>query len=255
MTSGRTLITQKDGNSSTMKIAVLGLGIIGRAWAKDLIVDGHAVRCWNRTPRDFPNFYPAIQDAVEKAEAIFVIVSDPPAVQSVLDQITLQLGPNKIVVQSSTISARWTLQFAEQVRRTGASFLEAPLTGSKIAAEDRQTVYYLGGDTELVERMRPVLEPISSAILHIGPLGTASSLKLAMKMHIAGIGQILCESLALCRRFGIPDEVYSEALGRNLAHSGLADLKEPKFAATRLFPAVCPQAYGQRPPPGLGNCG
>jgi 3-hydroxyisobutyrate dehydrogenase-like beta-hydroxyacid dehydrogenase len=205
-----------------------GLGI-GNHWAKDLIVDGHAVRCWNRTPRDFPNFYPAIQDAVEKAEAIFVIVSDPPAVQSVLDQITLQLGPNKIVVQSSTISARWTLQFAEQVRRTGASFLEAPFTGSKIAAEDRQTVYYLGGDTELVERMRPVLEPISSAILHIGPLGTASSLKLAMKMHIAGIGQILCGSLALCRRFGIPDEVYSEALGRNLAHSGLADLKQPKL--------------------------
>ena len=72
-----------------MKIAVLGLGIIRRAWAKNLIVDGHAVRCWNRTPRDFPNFYPAIQDAVEETEAIFVIVSDPPAVQSVLDQITL----------------------------------------------------------------------------------------------------------------------------------------------------------------------
>jgi hypothetical protein len=66
-----------------MNIAVLGLGIIGSAWARNLIADGHAVRCWNPTPRDFAN----CQDAVEEGEAIFVVVADPPAVQSVLDQI------------------------------------------------------------------------------------------------------------------------------------------------------------------------
>jgi len=219
-----------------MNIAVLGLGIIGSAWARNLMADGHGVRCWNRTPRDFPNFHPSIQDAVEEAEAIFVIVSDPTAVRSVLDQIAPRLGPGKIVVQSSTISARWTLRFADQVQRTGASLLEAPFTGSKIAAEDRQTVYYLGGDAELVEKMQPVLEPISSAILHIGPLGTASSLKLAMNMHIAGIGQILCESLTLCRASGIPDEIYFEALARNAAHSGLADLKQPKLRQRDFSP-------------------
>jgi 3-hydroxyisobutyrate dehydrogenase-like beta-hydroxyacid dehydrogenase len=212
-----------------MNVAVLGLGIIGSAWARNLIADGHAVRCWNRTPRDFPNFHPSIQYAVERAEVIFVIVSDPPAVQSVLDQIAPKLASGQVVVQSSTISARWTLRFADQVQQAGASFLEAPFTGSKLAAEDRQTVYYLGGDAELVEKMRPILEPISSAILHIGPLGTASSLKLAMNMHIAGIGQILCESLTLCRASGISDEVYFGALARNVAHSGLAELKQPKL--------------------------
>jgi 3-hydroxyisobutyrate dehydrogenase-like beta-hydroxyacid dehydrogenase len=212
-----------------MNIAVLGLGIIGSAWAQNLIADGHSVRCWNRTPKDLPNFHPSIRDAVEKAQAIFVVVSDPPAVQSVLDQIAPVLGPGQIVVQSSTISARWTLEFAAMVQQTGASFLEAPFTGSKLAAEQRQTVYYLGGDAELIERMRPVLEPISSAILHVGALGSASSLKLAMNLHIAGIGQILCESLAVCRASGIPDDIYFEALARNVAHSGLADLKQAKL--------------------------
>ena len=212
-----------------MNIAVLGLGIIGSAWAQNLIADGHSVRCWNRTPKDLPNFHPSIRDAVEKAQAIFVVVSDPPAVQSVLDQIAPVLGPGQIVVQSSTISAQLTLEFAAMVQQTGASFLEAPFTGSKVAAEQRQTVYYLGGDAELIERMRPVLEPISSAILHIGALGSASSLKLAMNLHIAGIGQILCESLTLCRACGIADEIYFEALARNVAHSGLADLKQPKL--------------------------
>jgi 3-hydroxyisobutyrate dehydrogenase-like beta-hydroxyacid dehydrogenase len=212
-----------------MNIAVLGLGIIGSAWAQNLIADGHSVRCWNRTPKDLPNFHPSIRDAVDKAKAIFVVVADPPAVQSVLDQIAPVLGPGQIVVQSSTISARWTLKFAAMVQQTGASFLEAPFTGSKLAAEQRQTVYYLGGDAELIERMRPVLEPISSAILHIGALGSASSLKLALNLHIAGLGQILCESLTLCRASGIPDEIYFEALARNVAHSGLADLKQPKL--------------------------
>jgi 3-hydroxyisobutyrate dehydrogenase-like beta-hydroxyacid dehydrogenase len=205
------------------------LGIIGSIWAKNLIADGHAVRCWNRTPKDFPNFHASIQEAVDGAEVIFIVVADPPAVQSVLDQILPKLAPGALVIQSSTISARWTRIFAEQVQRTGAVFLEAPFTGSKIAAEKRQTVYYLGGEPDVVERARPILEPISSAIIHIGPLGSASSLKLAMNLNVAGVAQSLCESLALCRAAMIADDVYFSALGLNVSHSGLADLKEPKL--------------------------
>src|ERR1035438_3041320 len=139
-----------------MNVSVLGLGIIGSAWAKNLIADGHVVRCWNRTPKNFPNFYASIQDAVDHAEVIFIIVADPPAVQSVLNQIKSKLGPGKLVIQSSTISAKWTRAFADQVQETGAWFLEAPFTGSKIAAEQHQTVFYLGGDSEIVEKARPI---------------------------------------------------------------------------------------------------
>jgi 3-hydroxyisobutyrate dehydrogenase-like beta-hydroxyacid dehydrogenase len=212
-----------------MKIAVLGLGIIGSAWSNNLIADGHEVRCWNRTPKTSPYFHANILDAVDGAEVIFIVVADPPAVQSVLDQIQSRLGAGMLVIQSSTISAAWTLQFAEQVRRTGASYLEAPFTGSKIAAAQRQTVYYLGGDADVVERGRAILGPISSAVLHIGPLGSASTLKLAMNMNIAGVAQSLCESLALSRAAGISDDMYFKALARNASHSPLADLKEPKL--------------------------
>ena len=210
-------------------IAVLGLGIIGSAWARNLIADGHTVRCWNRTSKDFPNFYASIQEAVDQAEVIFIVVYDPSAVQFVLNEIKPKLGPGQLVIQSSTISAKWTQVFAAQVQETGALFLEAPFTGSKIAAEKRQTVYYLGGDIETVEKARPVLEPVSSAILHIGPLGSASTLKLAMNVNIAGVGQILCESLKLCRSAGIPDDIYFSALERNISHSGVSDLKKTKL--------------------------
>jgi len=212
-----------------MNVSVLGLGIIGSAWAKNLIADGHTVRCWNRTPKDFPNFHASIHEAVNGAEAIFIIVADPAAVQSVLDQILPRLGPGQLVIQSSTISAKWTRTFAEQVEKTGAWFLEAPFTGSKPAAENRQTVYYLGGDPAVVEKARPLLKPLSGAILYIGPLGSASTLKLAMNLNIAGVAQTLCESLALCRRAGISDDTYFSALARNASRSGLSDLKESKL--------------------------
>ncbi len=212
-----------------MKIGFLGLGIIGSAWAKNLMADGHEVRCWNRTPKDFPNFCDSIQDAVKDAEVVFIVVADPPAVQSVLDQILPVLRAGMLVIQSSTISAQWTLRFASQVQRTGAAYLEAPFTGSKLAAAQRQTVYYLGGDAALIERARPILQPIATALMHIGPLGSASTLKLAMNMNIAGVAQSLCESLAFCRAAGIADEVYFAALSRNAGRSGISDLKEPKL--------------------------
>ncbi len=219
-----------------MKIAVLGLGIIGSAWATNLMADGHEVRCWNRSPKDFPNFQASLPDAVTGAEVVFIVVADPPAVQSVLDQIQGRLVPGMLVIQSSTISSQWTLRFAEQVHGSGALYLEAPFTGSKLAAAQRQTVYYLGGAPETVAKARPVLEPISSAILHIGPLGSASTLKLAMNMNIAGVAQSLCESLTLCRAAGIADEVYFQALSRNVSRSGVADLKEPKLRQHEYSP-------------------
>jgi 3-hydroxyisobutyrate dehydrogenase-like beta-hydroxyacid dehydrogenase len=219
-----------------MKIAVLGMGIIGSAWAKNLIADGHEVRCWNRTPKELSGFCPDIREAVAGAEAVFIVVADPPAVQAVLAQITPVLTAGVLVIQSSTISAHWTKIFASQVEATGARFLEAPFTGSKPAAEQRQTVYYLGGDEAVVAMARPILEPIASAILHIGPLGSASTLKLAMNLNIAGVAQSLCESLTLCRTAGISDDVYFTALGRNVSHSGLADLKEPKLRSHDYAP-------------------
>jgi 3-hydroxyisobutyrate dehydrogenase-like beta-hydroxyacid dehydrogenase len=219
-----------------MKIAVLGMGIIGTAWSRNLLADGHEVRCWNRTPKDLPGFCPDILAAVNGVDAIFILVADPPAVQAVLDLITPALTAGDLVIQSSTISAHWTQIFAAQVAATGARFLEAPFTGSKPAAEQRQTVYYLGGDEAIVALARPLLEPISSAIFHIGPLGSASTLKLAMNLNIAGVAQSLSESLTLCRSAGISDDVYFAALGRNVSHSGLADLKEPKLRSHDYTP-------------------
>ena len=146
-------------------IAIVGLGIIGSAWARNLHADGLNVRGWNRSPKDLPFYEPDLVRAVTDAEMIIIVVADPPAVESLLNVIVPHLQPGQLVVQSSTISAHWSKLFAERVEATGALFLEAPFTGSKPAAEARKTVFYLGGSPETVELARPVLQRLTAHIL------------------------------------------------------------------------------------------
>jgi 3-hydroxyisobutyrate dehydrogenase-like beta-hydroxyacid dehydrogenase len=218
------------------RITVVGLGIIGSTWAQNLHADGLTIRGWNRTPKDFPFYEADLAKAVSDAEMIIIVVADPPAVDSVLKVIAPHLKPGQLVAQSSTISAHWTKIFAQQVEEAGAEFLEAPFTGSKPAAEARKTVFYLGGAVELVEKARPVLERLSSARLHVGELGSASTLKLAMNLNLALMSEALSESLTLARAEGIPDEKFFDALHLNVGRSGLSDLKEPKLRAGDYAP-------------------
>lgn len=220
-----------------MIFAVLGLGIIGSAWARNLTEDGHEVRTWNRTPQlDFPGFVSSVEQAVEGADVVFLVVADPPAVQSVLDKALPVLKKGALLVQSSTISPGWTREFAGQVEGAGARFLEAPFTGSKLAAQARETVFYLGGEQNLIKEATPILKPLSKAILHIGELGSASALKLAMNVNIAGVAQTLCESLVLARASGVSDDKFWEALEANASRSGVSDLKKPKLQTGDFSP-------------------
>jgi 3-hydroxyisobutyrate dehydrogenase-like beta-hydroxyacid dehydrogenase len=122
------------------------------------------------------------------------------------------------------------------VQKTGAAFLEAPFTGSKPAAEQRQMVFYAGGDEKVLEKARPVLERLARTILHIGPFGSASALKLATNINIALVAQGLSESLTFARAAGISDDTYFSALKLNVSHSGIATLKGPKLRSRDFSP-------------------
>jgi 3-hydroxyisobutyrate dehydrogenase-like beta-hydroxyacid dehydrogenase len=212
------------------RISVLGLGIIGAAWAKNLHADGLDLRTWNRTPKPgFPGFESDLAKAVKGAEMIIIVVADPAAVAGILDTIEPHLAPGQLVAQSSTISAEWTEKFCKRVEAKGAIFLEAPFTGSKLAAEGRKTIFYLGGSAATVEKARPVLSRLAEQLLHIGEIGSASTLKLAMNLNIALVSEALSEALTLARAHGITDEKFFAALKFNAGRSGYSDLKQPKF--------------------------
>ncbi|SDU23031.1 3-hydroxyisobutyrate dehydrogenase [Verrucomicrobium sp. GAS474] len=229
---------------SETKVAILGLGIIGEAWAKNLEADGVPLALWNRTKKDRPHVVAEAADAARGATHVIVVVSDASAVGGVIDAIVPVLKPGQIVIQSSTITPEAVHEAEAKVRATGASFLDCPFTGSKPAAEKRETVYYIGGDDAVIEAARPVLQRLSKAILPIGGIGAASALKLAMNLNIAGVAQTLCESLSLARSAGIADEVYFSALKLNVSNSGIVALKErlireedfaPQFSLKHMY--------------------
>ncbi len=122
------------------------------------------------------------------------------------------------------------------VTATGARYLEAPFTGSKPAAEQRQNVYYLGGERSLIAELEPLFALVSSARFHIGDHRQAASLKLAMNLNIAAQMQALVEALVFSRRAGISDDIFFEAIRKNVAYSGLVPLKEPKLRAGDFSP-------------------
>jgi len=218
-------------------IGILGLGIIGGAWARNYAAAGRLAGTWNRTPQPGAPAWKDTPEAVaEAADVIQIVVADPAAVDSVLTRILPKLGPGKVVVQSSTIDGASSAEFAKRVAARGARYLAAPFTGSKLAAEQKQTVFYLGGDAALIRELDPLLALTSSQRFVIGTNEQACTLKLAMNLNIAAQIQGLAEALTLARRSGIADELFFEALRPNVSYSGVTKLKEPKLRAGDFSP-------------------
>ena len=223
--------------SSSPSIGILGLGIIGAIWARHYEKAGVLAGTWNRTAQpDFPRWQATPYAVASAADIVQIVVADPPAVRSVIDAILPALGPGKTVIQSATIDPASSATFYDLVTATGARYLEAPFTGSKPAAEERQTVYYLGGDPALIAELEPTLSLVSGRRFTIGDHRQAATLKLAMNLNLAAQMEALCESLALARRAGIPDDIYFGAMGANAGYSGLTKLKEPKLRGADFSP-------------------
>lgn len=213
-----------------MKIGVLGLGIIGRVWAGHYDAAGVLAGAWNRSPRpDAPKWKDSAEAVARAADAIQIVVADPPAVKAILDSIAPALNASKVVVQSSTIDPDSSESFRVFVTEKGARYLEAPFTGSKPAAEQKQTVYYLGGDKALIDELEPLLSLVSATRFHIGTNRQATALKLAMNLNIAAQMQGLAEALTIARRAGISDDQFFTVISKNVGYSGLTKLKEQKL--------------------------
>ena len=220
-----------------MNVGILGLGLIGSIWARHYDAAGKLAGVWNRTAQpDFPHWKSSPEAVAAAADVVQIVVADPPAVRDLLHRILPALGPGKIVVQSSTIDPGASAEFEALVASRGARYLEAPFTGSKPAAEQRQTVYYLGGDRGLIAELDPLLATVSAHRFVIGSAPQAASLKLAMNLNIAAQMEALSEALTLARRAGVDDDVFFAALGKNASYSGVTKLKEPKLRTGDFSP-------------------
>src|SRR5216110_3660285 len=210
-------------------IGVIGLGIIGRAIAANLRRKGVPVYVWNRSPRPVPNFVGSPGELAGICDYIQIFVSDDEALLQTVEQLSECLTPRHVVLAHSTVAPDSMRAAAEIAERRGARFIEASFTGSKVAAEKGELVYYVGGtDTALLEA-RPILEASSKEIIHIGAIGQASAIKIATNMITAATVQAAAEALALVQAFGAPLEKFVEAMRANASYSGTLTMKLPKI--------------------------
>ena len=223
-----------------MRVAFLGLGIMGQSMATNLVRAGHQVTVWNRTPGKMVEgaaIAPTPAAAAQGAEVVWLCVSDTDAVHDVVfgsDGVDASLAEGMIVADSSTISPTATANFAERVRAKGVTWVDAPMTGSKIGARDGTLVFIVGGDEASIERLKPLFAAMGKKIFRMGETGKGQATKLAMNLQIAMIFEGFAEALTLAAKLGVDPQQLLSLIEATMVRSGVVEYKAP-FILQRDF--------------------
>jgi 3-hydroxyisobutyrate dehydrogenase-like beta-hydroxyacid dehydrogenase len=222
-------------------VGILGLGIIGSRVADNLRKVGHEVFVWSRSARPVPNFLASPREVAEAAGIIQIFVRDSAALIEAIEDMKPALKAGHLVMNHATVSKKATLEAAQLVEETGAAFLDAPFTGSKMAAQNGKLCYYIGGSDLLLERARPILEASAAKILPLGAVGEAMVLKIVTNLVSAVIVEAVSEAADITKANGIPLERLLEALESNANFSTLIGMKLPAIIKSDFEPhfALC----------------
>ncbi len=228
-----------------MRVAFLGLGIMGRPMASNLVRAGHEVAVWNRSAgKDVEGARVATSpaDAAQSTEVVWMCVSDTAAVESVLfgpNGVEQSLTEGMIIADSSTISPSATRKFAERVAQKGVKYVDSPVTGSKTGAEAGTLLFIVGGDETTIERLKPLYAAMGKKIFRMGDVGKGQSAKLAMNLQIALIYEGFAEGLTLAAKLGVDPGTLIPLVNASMVRSGVVEYKAP-FILDRDFSANFP---------------
>ena len=219
------------------KIAFVGLGAMGGAMAQRLLAAGHSVTGYNRTRAKADALASkglAVADsaraAVEGASVVLSMVTDSEALRDVAlrpDGILAGLGRGAVWAEMSTVSPTVTRMLGERVAEKGAALLDAPVSGSTVTIAQGQLSFIVGGDAAALERIRPYLLAIGPTITHVGALGLAVTMKIAINLSIGVQMLAFSESVLLAEKSGIPREKAVEAILKGVTASPMLKYRGP----------------------------
>jgi 3-hydroxyisobutyrate dehydrogenase-like beta-hydroxyacid dehydrogenase len=222
------------------RVAFLGLGIMGRPMAANLVKAGFHVTVWNRTRERAEEFVAEHPDAPVRvagtpsgaaaaAQVLITMVPDAPEVEQVLfgpDGAAEGLSMVDLAIDMSTIRPSASRAIGERLRdERGAGFLDAPVTGSRPKAEDATLTIMAGGEEQDFERARPVLDALGELVVHAGPQGHGSMVKLINNTLAAVNAEALAEALVLAARAGVDADALLQVVGAGSGDSAMLDLK------------------------------
>jgi len=218
----------------------LGLGIMGRPMAANLVKAGHEVAVWSRTAgKEVEGARSATSpaDAARGAEVVWMCVSDTQAVESILfgpEGVEQALAEGMTLVDSSTISPSATRKFADRVGARGVRYVDAPMTGSKVAAEGGTLIFMVGGEEAVIEFLKPLFAAMGKVFFRMGETGKGQATKLVMNLQIALIYEGFAEALTLATKLGVDAQSLIPLIQASMVRSGVVEYKAP-FVLKRDF--------------------
>jgi len=209
-------------------VAVIGTGRMGGAMAATISRAGFGMVLWNRDASKAERVGEALgapvassaAEAASKADVVLTSLADDAAVESVYlgpEGVVEGIGPDAAAVDTSTIDPRTVERVGGAVDEAGAGFLDCPVSGSVSTVEAGTLTIMAGGDADLLERVRPVLDALASRVIHVGGRGAGAATKLAVNDLVLGLNLSLSEALVLAERAGVDRkaayEVFASGAG------------------------------------------
>lgn len=236
-------------------IGFIGLGVMGKPMAKNLIKAGFSLVVHNRSRGAVDEVAKAgasagasPADVARQSTIVITMVPDTPDVELVLtgkDGVLSALQKNTIVIDMSSISPSATQRLAQQVAARGGSMLDAPVSGGEIGAINAQLSIMVGGDDAAFTRALPVLQAMGNKerIVHIGPSGAGQVCKICNQIAIGGALAGVSEAFALAKKAGVDAARVRQALLGGFAASRVLEVHGERMLNDNYKPGFRAKLY------------
>jgi 3-hydroxyisobutyrate dehydrogenase-like beta-hydroxyacid dehydrogenase len=229
------------------KYGFLGIGIMGRAMAANLLHAGFEVTVWNRNgERCSPLIDMGARQGNSPAEVVaesditFAMVSDPAAAEALCfaeHGVLEGLSAGKGYIDVSTVDPETAMKIGRAVQEKGGRFLEAPVSGSKKPAEDGALVFLCAGDASLYDEAGPALQVMGKKSFYFPIIGQGAQMKLVINLIMGSVMTAFSEGLALGEKVGLPMTSVLEVLAQGAINNPMFQLKGPLMADGSFNPA------------------
>jgi 2-hydroxy-3-oxopropionate reductase len=218
-------------------VGFIGLGIMGKPMAENLIEAGYDLVAYNRTSEkagelDGATVAETPREVAEQSDITITMLPDSPQVEEVLageDGVLEGIKEGALIVDMSTISPVVTEELSEKAKETGASMLDAPVSGGDVGAIEGTLSIMVGGSEGDFERARPLFEVMGGTVTHVGPVGTGQVVKAANQIVVALTIEAVSEALVLGSKGGVAPEKILDVLGGGLAGNKVMEVKREKM--------------------------
>jgi len=229
-----------------MRVGFAGLGLMGVPMAQNIMAAGFELMVWNRTKAKADTLLAkgaqwanTIGVLAAQCDVVITMVTNARAVESIIcgkDGVLDHAKAGLIIIDMSSIPPEMSRSIAERAKGRGLAMLDAPVTGNPKAAEGAKLGIMVGGEQAILERVRPILESLSSIIVHAGPSGAGSALKLVNNLILGVAIQAVAEALVLARKVGIDPECVRQITTVGGARTGAMETRGPRMIAHDFSP-------------------